>query len=152
MLRGMKGFNSGFWVLIGTTAPVIALACIVLLVDQLDLLGDINETRPATQARIPYNLVFRSSFAYFINAADIAFQAGTLLAALLSVSQNRNYVSTFDISVWESFSLIILLMSSGLTATVKVKLKKFGNTRKPRVNMARHMWNLSKTKKRLNRH
>jgi hypothetical protein len=36
-LRYMKNFNSEFWVLTGTTAPVIALACIVLLGDLLNV-------------------------------------------------------------------------------------------------------------------
>lgn len=142
----MKGFNSDFWVLVGTTAPVISLACIVLLGDQLNLSRDVVKAHETTHTRTSYNLVFLSSFSYFINAANITFQAAVLFAALISVSQDQSYWSMYYISIYESLSLLALLVSSGLTVSVKMRFNVSEDSRKSKINMTRHMWNLSRKK------
>jgi hypothetical protein len=142
----MKDFNSDFWVLVGTTAPVIALACIVLFGDQLNLSRDVVQAYKATRTRTSFYLAFLWTYAYVINVANITFQAVALFAALISVSQNKNLWSMFYVSIYEGLGLLALLASSGLTVLVKVRFKVSKDVHKPEINMARHMWNLSRKK------
>ena len=143
----MKSFNSDFWVLTGTTAPVIALACIVLFGDLVALARDTYRVYQDMKTRASYNLVAISHFSYTLNGANIAFQGVILYAAMSSISDGKNFFSMSYVAYYESLSLAALLLCSGLTVAAKIKYRRIEHQHKPKINTARYMWNLSRNKK-----
>lgn len=144
----MTTYRPDFWVLAGTTAPVISLSCIVLLSDHLKLVKDVADTRKLVPPKISRKLLRRVIYAYAINAFNIAFQALVLYSALRSVALDENDLPPNYVWLGEALGLGALLVATGNAASIRLEIKLIGERNSYKKNAARYMWNQGNNRRR----
>jgi hypothetical protein len=119
-------FKADFWVVIGTAAPVIALSCIVLIIDQFTLRQDIAEAKLCENRyrdQLP-NPSFMANLAYIVNASTAAIQAGMLSVALSSLAAEKSEMPVTLAIIAETGSLAALVFTVCLMALGKNQVRR----------------------------
>src|SRR5712691_7017394 len=103
-------FHADFWVVAGTTAPVIALSSVLANGDVFKIYMDLTEITGKTTGSVPfwkwpYNVV---GFWYWVAGAVTFLQAFTLFFSLMSLVQGHDYAPTQLIAAGGALSLLIL--------------------------------------------
>jgi hypothetical protein len=124
-MRNDSSFNTDFWVAVAAAAPVIVLSCVVLLTDQLSLISKKTIAKKARLPKAPKVTAWHlANASYLTNSANLVFQALSFIFALNSLAAKKPFVSPGTIINLEAFSLPLLLLSSGVTAISKMRIRR----------------------------
>jgi hypothetical protein len=119
-------YNSDFLVTVGTAAPVIALSCILLFSNLVDVASNEHvNNKEATLYNSRITVAQALIYSYFVNGLNLGFQAAMLYAALESLATRKNYWPE-EVGVGiEAIAIILLLISTLFVAVAKLGLKKY---------------------------
>lgn len=128
-------YSSDFWTLVGTAAPVIALSSVLLLNDQLNLLGKILDAKPNEDNEAWSYLLHRITLLYSVNCFSLVMQAITFWNAVLSVALGKNEEPLRLIAWMQILGFFALIVSFGLMPGTKVRLTTFNRENDHRARM-----------------
>lgn len=117
-------FKPDFYVAIATAAPVIALSCVLLLNDQAGIIFKWPIARKAGALR-------PMIASYATNTLNLAVQAVVFFSALDGLATDKNYLPSLATALFETYSILALILSTGFIAVAKFRLYRFESKRSP---------------------
>jgi len=131
-------FHDNFWVVTGTAAPTIALACVV----QINRTYGILTHTAGEMARQKKNSKFRfllAVIAVIINTLNLGIQAVVLMQSLNSLATQKNNTSVHQTVNIEFYSIIALVYTVVIVSWINYKSdnsKEVGNNTSGSANPA----------------
>jgi hypothetical protein len=115
-------FKPDFYVAVATAAPVISLSCVLLLNDQAGIIFNY----PAAKKAGAWRPMLAS---YAVNTLNLSVQAVVFFEALDGLATENNYLPNLLTALFEAYSILALIMSTGLIAVAKFRLSRYENRR-----------------------
>ena len=111
--------HESFWVVVGTAAPVIALAAIVAFTDIARGADELDSKYPNLDPETISQVLKITISGYVLVFVDVVLQAVTLLLTLLSLAARRDQVPLIVPEIMASLGIVLLLVSGVLTAVLR---------------------------------
>lgn len=113
-------YHPDFWVVAGTASPVIALSCIVIAGNQLNIVLTLIRQRRTASNSPYYPVLIIAILGLVFNVVSFAFEAETLLFSLGSLAKEEDFASTLLVTDEQYISLIFLFSATLLTAATRI--------------------------------
>jgi hypothetical protein len=110
-------FHDSFWVLAGTTAPVIALAAVVSARDAGDLIDrwydpdtDLRITGPYRPGRMKALLIFTAKLTWRVHVLNLILQTFVLALSLFSLAFANNVIPEWMAALFVLLGMLLLAL------------------------------------------
>jgi len=117
--------HESFWVVVGTAAPVIALAAIVAFTDIARVAGEVadkfSDWDPKTRDSARRQLIL----GYLVGLINVVMQAAAVILALLSLAASHDQVPLIVLEITTSLGIILLAVSGLITVSLRFTEPEF---------------------------